>query len=146
MVHFSKIKNLIESSTPAQIRATAYRLKVGFPVLIDSELDLVPRRLVDIRSTDLLMSLLDEFFGVNAIDPQGDCTIVKKFQLQLRRGVFNCLGLFFEPTKLFGCHYDSGGDWIKSLAEEPAITEKLSDRQKQHISKLGATSERDRAH
>lgn len=145
MVHFSKIKNLIESSTPAQIRATAYRLKVGFPVLIDSELDLVPGRLVDIRSTDLLISLLDEFFGVNAIDPQGGLYHRKEVSASTAEGESSTAWVYFlNPQKLSSdATMIVGGDWIKSLAEEPAITEKLSDRQKQYISKLGATSGRE---
>ena len=60
MVHFSKIQSFIESSVPAQIRATAYRLKVGFPALLNEGSDLVPGHLIEIKPSDLLLALLDE--------------------------------------------------------------------------------------
>ncbi len=145
MVHFSKIQNFIESSTPAQICATAYRLKVGFPALIDSGADKVPGQLLELRSSDFLIGLLDEFFGVNALDPEKGLYQRKKAEVTVEAGESMFAWVYFlNPQKLpADACLIPGGDWRKSLADVPALTDKLSERQKLYISKLGATSGRE---
>ncbi|MEZ0392908.1 MAG: gamma-glutamylcyclotransferase, partial [Pseudobdellovibrionaceae bacterium] len=64
-VHFHKIKDFISNSVPAAIQGSAYRLKVGYPVLLSGGNDSVPGLLVTVQTTDLLLSLLDEFHGFN---------------------------------------------------------------------------------
>ncbi|HWU44919.1 MAG TPA: gamma-glutamylcyclotransferase family protein, partial [Bdellovibrio sp.] len=68
MTHFHKIQNFVQSRAFARIKATAYRLKVGFPALVKGGCDLVPGQLMDLNASDLLKSLLDEFHGFNPLD------------------------------------------------------------------------------
>ena len=145
MVHFSKIQNFIEFSTPAQIYATAYRLKVGFPALIDSGTDIVPGQFLELRSSDLLIGLLDEFFGVNALDPDKALYHRKEVAVTIEDGESLLAWVYFlNPKKLpSDASVIPGGDWRKSLVDVPALTEKLSERQKLYISKLGASSGRE---
>ena len=70
MVHFSKIQNFVASSASAYVRGSAYRLKVGFPALSRDGEDLIPGQLLDIQGSDLLLGLLDEFYGFNRLDPE----------------------------------------------------------------------------
>ncbi len=145
MVHFSKIQNFIESSVPAQIRATAYRLKVGFPAMIKSGTDLVPGQLVELKSSGLLISLLDEFFGYNAMDTAKSLyhrqeSIVSTADGGLEKAWAYFLNPLKLPVNAIPIH---GGDWLRSLEEQPALTQKLSDKQKAYIAKLGSTSGRD---
>ena len=145
MVHFSKIQNFIESSVPAQIRATAFRLKVGFPALINSGVDLISGHLVELRSSDLLIGLLDEFFGFNQMDPAKSLYHRQETLVSVEGGgVEKAWVYFLNPAKLpANAAPIHGGDWAKSLKEQPALTQKLTDKQKCYISKLGASSGRE---
>jgi gamma-glutamylcyclotransferase (GGCT)/AIG2-like uncharacterized protein YtfP len=145
MVHFSKIQSFIESSVPAQIRATAYRLKVGFPVLINSGADLVPGHLLEIKSSDLLMGLLDEFFGCSSLEPAKSLYHREESVVSVDGGGLEKAWVYFlNPQKLpTNATMIHGGDWQKSMQELPALTEKLSDKQKCYISKLGGSSGRE---
>jgi gamma-glutamylcyclotransferase (GGCT)/AIG2-like uncharacterized protein YtfP len=145
MVHFSKIQSFIESSVPAQVRATAYRLKVGFPVMINSGADLISGHLVELRSSELLVGLLDEFFGCNSMDPVNSLHHRQECLVSLEGGSLEKAWAYFLnplklPTNAAPIH---GGDWLKSLEEKPALTEKLTDKQKHYISKLGGSSGRE---
>lgn len=145
MVHFSKIQNFIESSVPAQIRATAYRLKVGFPALINSGADLVSGHLVELRSSDLLIALLDEFFGFNQQDPAKSLYHRQESLVTVEDGgVEKAWVYFLNPLKLpVNAAPIHGGDWLKSMEEQPTMTQKLTDKQKCYISKLGNSSGRE---
>jgi gamma-glutamylcyclotransferase (GGCT)/AIG2-like uncharacterized protein YtfP len=145
MVHFSKIQSFIESSVPAQIRATAYRLKVGFPVLVNIGADIVPGHLLEIKSSDLLIGLLDEFFGFSVLDPAKSLYLREESIVAVDGGGLEKAWVYFlNPAKLpVGATVIQGGDWKKSLEEAPALTEKLSERQKSYITKLGGSSGRE---
>lgn len=145
MVHFSKIQSFIESSVPAQIRATAYRLKVGFPVITNSGVDLVSGHLVELRSSELLIGLLDEFFGYNAMDPALSLYHRQESLVSIAGGgLEKAWAYFLNPLKLpANAVQIQGGDWLQSLQEQPALTQQLTEQQKNYISKLGSTSGRD---
>lgn len=145
MVHFSKIQNFIESSFPAHIRATAYRLKVGFPALVNTGADLVPGHLVELKSSDLLIALLDEFFGFNPLNPEKSLYHRQESLVSVDGGgIEKAWAYFLNPAKLpSNASAIHGGDWQKSLEEQPALTQKLSERQKLYIAKLGASSGRE---
>ncbi len=145
MVHFTKIQNFIASSVPAQIRATAYRLKVGFPALINSGADVVSGHLVDLRSSDLLIALLDEFFGYNQQDPSKSLYHRQETLVTIDgEHVEKAWVYFLNPMKLpANATPIHGGDWQKSLEDQPAMTQKLTDKQKCYISKLGNSSGRE---
>lgn len=145
MVHFSKIQNFIESSVPAHTRGTAYRMKVGFPALVNSGVDLVPGHLVELRSSDILIALLDEFFGCNPLDPAKSLYHRQESFVSIDGGSIEKAWVYFlNPAKLpANATPIEGGDWKKSLEEQPALTYKLSDRQKTYIARLGASSGRE---
>jgi gamma-glutamylcyclotransferase (GGCT)/AIG2-like uncharacterized protein YtfP len=145
MVHFSKIQNFIESSIPAQLRGTAYRLKVGFPAIVNAGTDIIPGFLVDLKSTDFLINLLDEFFGYNPTDPAKSLYHRQESIVSIDGGGLEKAWVYFlNPQKLPPtATVIQGGDWRKSLTDAPALTEKLTEKQKCYISKLGGSSGRD---
>lgn len=145
MVHFSKIQNFIERSAPAQIRASAYRLKVGFPALLNAGADVVSGQLVELRSSDFLIGLLDEFFGCNPMDPIKSLYHRQEVLVTSSDGnVEKAWAYFLNPQKLpADAAPIQGGDWEKSLEEQPTLPQKLTEKQKCYISKLGNSSGRD---
>lgn len=146
MVHFNKIQSFIESSVPARIKAKAYRLKVGFPTLTDEGDDLVEGHLVEIRSTDLLIALLDEFYGYNPQCAEKSLYSRKEVAVDLSdtTDVTTAWVYFLNPNKLpLTATVIEGGDWRSSLVSEPALTSKLTERQITYIQKLGKSTGRE---
>lgn len=145
MVHFSKIQNFIEHSAPGQIRASAYRLKVGFPALLNSGADVIRGQLVELKSSDLLLGLLDEFFGCSQLDPEKSLYHRQEVLVTVHGGgVEKAWVYFLNPQKLpADAMLIHGGDWEKSMEEVPALPQKLTEKQKSYISKLGGSTGRD---
>lgn len=148
-VHFSKIKDFVTDIMPAKIQGTAYRLKVGYPVVIEAGADAVEGQFLKLSSTtmDFLISLLDEFHGVNFMDPSKSLYFRKEVEVQVSAdtGVLQKAWVYFlNPAKL-PAHSAKipGGDWKTALNSEPALTEKLTERQKTYVQRLGAISGRE---
>lgn len=139
MVHFSKIQEFILSSVPATIRATAYRMKVGFPALLKEERDFVRGQLVELKASDILLGLLDEFFGFNRMDPEKSLYSRENVEVCGENGeATNAWVYFLNPKKLpAGAVLIDGGDWKKSLESQPALTSRLTERQITYIRRLG---------
>lgn len=146
MVHFSKIADFVMSSVPASIKATAYRLKVGFPALLQEERDHVAGHLVELKTSDLLQHLLDEFFGFNKLDPEKSLYSRHKTLVEVEGSSEKTEAwvYFLNPKKLPPtAKLIEGGDWQKSLNEEPLLVNKLTERQTQYIQRLGKSTGRE---
>lgn len=144
LVHFSKIKDFVLSSQSAQIKGSAYRLKVGYPVVLEEGQDMVSGLVVTLNNNALLIGLLDEFHGLNPLHPEKSLYYRKDVVANLGDSKEVVYTYFLNPAKLpkNSIHIENG-DWILSLQQQPALTEKLSDRQRSYILKLGASSGRD---
>lgn len=144
MVHWSKISEMIENKEPAQIRAKAWRLKVGYPVLTNEPDQVICGHMVALKSSDLLVHLLDEFHGYNQFHPERSLFLREEAQAMTSSGFVTCWVYFLNPKKRpAGTRLIEDGDWARSLAEEPALTGKLTDRQKEYLSRLGAATGRE---
>jgi gamma-glutamylcyclotransferase (GGCT)/AIG2-like uncharacterized protein YtfP len=143
-VHFSKIKDFVSSLEPAQIRGSAYRLKVGFPVIVEDGSDAVEGQLVRLNSTDLLASLLDEFHGVNRSFPAKSLYFRKETEVVTSAGHEVAWVYFLNPAKLPSqSEKIPGGDWKAILQEKPVLTDILTERQKTYVQRLGSITGRE---
>lgn len=144
MVHFSRISNFIESLKPARIEGSAWRLKVGFPALMEDGLDRIDGQFVELRGGDLLLALLDEFHGYNSLDPVKSLYLRRSRMVDTAGGQEEAWVYFLNPLKKpTSATLILGGNWRRSLEEQPALTAKLTDRQRSYLMKLGAASGRD---
>lgn len=144
MVHFAKIKDFVLSSVPASIKATAYRLKVGFPALLKDERDQVAGHLVELKSSDLLQHLLDEFFGFNKLDPEKSLYSREKTLVEVDGRIEEAWVYFLNPKKLPPtAKLIEGGDWQRAMDEEQTLLSKLTERQVQYIQRLGRSTGRE---
>lgn len=146
-VHFSKIKDFIESSQPALIYATAYRLKVGFPVLLDEGNYSVPGDLVHLKTlttSDLLVALLDEFHGVNSLDSGKGLYFRKEVEVKCDSTTERAWCYFLNSDKLPPqSEKIENGDWKTLIFLQPPIVSSLTERQRNYIQKLGSSSGRE---
>ena len=144
MVHFKRIENLVLSISPARVKARAYRLQVGFPVLVQGESELVPGHLIELKGSDLFLGLLDEFYGYNQFDPAKSLHHRELASVETSEGLEQAWVYFMNPAKLpkSAVHIE-GGDWVGSLQSQPPLTERLTERQATYIQKLGKCKGRD---
>lgn len=146
MVHFSKIQNFVESSVFARVKAAAYRMKVGFPVLVKEGSDLVPGQLVELKGSDLLLNLMDEFHGYNRHDPEK--SLYSRAEVEVypegSSGAVIAWIYFINPSRLpVNAVKIVDGDWQRSIQEQPTLTSKLSEKQVNYLQKLGRSSGRE---
>lgn len=141
MVHYQKISDFVIHSTSAQARGRAYRLKVGFPVVTDEAEDLIPGQLLEINASPVLLALLDEFHGLRPQEPEKSLFFRREIKVQTQAGESVSAWIYFaNPRKISSAATPIlGGDWRESLITEPILTEKLTERQKQYIQRLGSS-------
>lgn len=136
----------MESSIFARVKATAYRLKVGFPAMVKGGSDLVPGQLVELKGSDLLVSLLDEFFGFNRHDPEKSLYSREEVDVfpegasqPVKAWIY-----FLNPLKMpVNASVIPGGDWKRSLEEQPSLTSRLTEKQVTYIQRLGRSTGRE---
>lgn len=140
----SKIQNLIVSSEGAIIQASAYRSKVGFPVLLKGGVDSVRGLIVRLNSSELSIHILDELMGFFPQNPAQGLTYRDVATVQTEIGVEDTFVYYLNPEKISSeVKYIENGDWQKALTEKPPIPLKLNERQRCYIQKLGKSSGRD---
>lgn len=144
MVHFNRLLPYMIETRPATVTGSVYRLPVGFPVYLHQGLFEVPGHVVRISKPDILFPLLDEFHGVSTVVPEQGLftrleTDARVCENSERVWVYALLPNRLPKTaKLI-----DGGDWKKSLSEQPALPTRLTERQRNYIRKLARCSGRD---
>jgi gamma-glutamylcyclotransferase (GGCT)/AIG2-like uncharacterized protein YtfP len=144
LVHFSKIQEFIQASNPAVAKASVYRLKVGFPVLLEDGEDPVAGQLLELRTTDFLVNLLDEFHGFHKLDGSRSLYFRREITVETALGAEKAWSYVLNPKKLpKNATLIPGGDWKASMQAEPPLTEKLTERQRTYIQRLGNSTGRE---
>lgn len=146
MVHFGKLAPFVLEQKTGWVQGSAYRLKVGYPVLMKEGCDLVPGSLLDLKSTEFLLSILDEFFGYNPQDPQKSLYLREETVVTLEGSetTTTAWAYFLNPRKLpETAVYIPGGDWPQDMKQVQLLTNQLTERQRSYIQRLGAASGRD---
>lgn len=158
MVHFDKIAGAVQSSESAWIYGAAYQLRVGYPVLLKEDLqirskDNQPHRqvsqqisgsLVELNSHELVISLLDAFYGFSSLDPSKSLHFRELVRAtRLNGDELECWVYYLNPKKLpTTARLIIDGDW-ESKMREPKFTDQLTERQKIYIRRLGAATGRE---
>lgn len=144
MVHFQKIQEFVRGSEAGYIKGSAFRLRVGFPVVLENGADLIPGQILTVEATPFLVELLDRFHGVSTQDPAKGLFYRKEVSVygetpeipEKRAWIY-----FLNPDRLTSDALEiKGGDWRCS---KPKLTETLTERQKQYILRLGASTGRE---
>ena len=143
-IHFDKIRDFVVQKQAARAKGKVYRLKVGYPVYLEDGLDMVPGSLLTLNHNDLLLSILDEFHGLNPVTPEKSLHFRRQVELETENSAVMAWVYALNPSRLpKDAKLIDGGDWRQSLEQEPALPEKLTERQKSYVRKLGAISGRE---
>lgn len=144
LVHESLIKDFIKEKVNAFTRGTAYKLKVGFPVFVEDGMDHLAGELVSVVASDVLVGLLDEFHGYRRDDESKSLYFRREIDVQTEFGSEKAWAYVINPKKLTKeAKVISGQMWRQDLAQEVPLTERLTDRQKTYIKRLGASTGRE---
>lgn len=146
MVHFDKIKSSIESIQDATILAAAYQLPCGYPVVLAEGNESIPGHLVEVKSPDFLIPLLDQFYGFSQFEPQKSLHFRSEVQVVLSDNNSQSVSAwvyYLNPKKLpAAARAISAVEWQEKL-EAPKFMDQLTERQKLYIRKLGQVSGRE---
>ncbi|MFN8846403.1 MAG: gamma-glutamylcyclotransferase [Bdellovibrionales bacterium] len=145
MVHFDKIKHAVENVIPAKLIAAAYQLSSGYPIIIKEGMDEVPGHVVELKSPDMMIPVLDEFFGASRLDTSKG--------LHLRESAWATLVDQNEPVEVWVYFLNPKKlpsqakkirteDWSNAL-NAPKFIDQLTDRQKMYLRKLGQITGRE---
>lgn len=145
MVHHGLISNFITESKKASTQGSVYRLEVGYPVFSRDGNTSISGDLVTLSNFETLITLLDQFYGYSATQP--DKSLHHRVQVQ----VVDELGqtalswtYAINPKKLSkNAKLIENGDWIENFNSFPPFTMQLSERERTYISKLGQCTGRD---
>jgi gamma-glutamylcyclotransferase (GGCT)/AIG2-like uncharacterized protein YtfP len=144
MVHFDKIKDFIKSIKPAYIKGSVYRMKIGFPAASLCGQDIIHGQLLELSVSDLMWHILDSFFGYNSQEPKNGLFLKENTYVMCGEEMHNAWVYVLSSGKEYsGLQLIEGGDWSSAMKEAPPLTEKLSEKQKSYVLKLGSSSGRE---
>lgn len=144
MVHFQRIQEFIRGRQDGWITGSAYRLDVGFPVVLEQGTERIAGQILELEAPALLEELLDRFHGVHPHDPTKSLFYPKEVEVRCLDGLVPATVYFMNPDRLSPTAQPiPGGDWKSMLQQRPILLEKLNDKQKQYILRLGATKGRE---
>lgn len=145
MVHFGKIASFVTKQEKAKARGTVYRLEVGYPVFSMAGERHINGQLLSLNISDMLLSLLDEFHGYSVQKPE-KC-VFHRVDLDVEQedgSIVKAMSYAVNLEKLpSSATLIVDGDWESNFNSTPPLTKDLTDRQRQYIRKLGASSGRD---
>lgn len=143
-VHFEKIKALVSSIVPATIVGQAYRLPAGYPVVAEIGEDLIEGEVLTLPVSEFLVNLLDEFHGFNKIEESKSLFFRRKIRAVTEAGEESVWTYFVNPAKMpKKSSAIAGGKWRDSIRELPPLPEKLTERQRTYIQRLGQSTGRE---
>lgn len=145
MVHYNRIRDLVISSHPGVTKGSLYRLKVGFPAMVFQGQDSIVGQLVEVTGTEVTLFMLDEFFGFNSQNPLKSPYHRENIEVQLNDGSSKmawAYGLNSAKIPPDAVKID-GITWQDQLRQNPPLTERLTEKQRNYVLKLGASSGRD---
>lgn len=145
-IHHNKFFNEENITSNVFIRGSAYRLEVGYSVIsTQTNSQMIPGDLITCTKSDLLLSLLDEFHGFSFKTPEKSLFLRVMTDVYLDDGSVEKAYVYsINPLKLpKTAKLIESGNWIADFSENPPMTEKLKDREKEYIRKLGNSSGRD---
>ncbi|MGZ3726962.1 MAG: gamma-glutamylcyclotransferase [Pseudobdellovibrio sp.] len=150
MFHFQKLRPFVVSYESASLKASVYRMPIGFPVLVAENSgteahDQILGQLIELKFDETLLALMDTLHGVNAVDPTKGLHTRSQVQVAKSTGELETAEVyFFNPKKLTAKAVKiAGGVWQEILAEKPPLPQQLTEKQKTYVLKLGSAKGRD---
>lgn len=150
MFHFQKLMPFIVSYEPATIQATAYRLPIGFPILIEptateEKTATIHGQFIELKADSTLLALMDTLHGVKAVEPAKGLHYRTQAMVTKASGQTDTAEVYYyNPKKLTAkAAVIADGLWKQSLETQQPLPMQLTEKQKTYVLKLGAVKGRD---
>lgn len=144
-VHFPLIENHVLHYRPATVEGSVYRARIGFPLFVNEGRDRVPGAVVQVSAPETLFLLLDEFHGVNKLNPLE--SFFERVTLSARdeSGDSSPVLVYAMPKHRLSAAFPRipGGDWPRDLQVRPDLVSQLSERHRLYLQRLGASNGRE---
>jgi gamma-glutamylcyclotransferase (GGCT)/AIG2-like uncharacterized protein YtfP len=145
MIQYSRFSHYVQSLQPAETRGTVYRLKVGYPVLIEEGQDLVRGQVAQLQLSDIALELMDQLNGFHKLNQQDSLFWRKEIMITTQdEGIQRVWAYVLNPARVpKDAMVVKDGDWLTHMKEQPALPETLTEKQRHYILKLGRASSRE---
>ena len=144
MVHFDRIASAIVESKPAHVFGSIFRLPVGYPVFHLQGAQKITGQLVTVQKPEVIFPLLDQFHGFNSMDLEK--SLFHRLAVEAETATERILTAVYSVNLKKLCKRAQlimDADWQKSLSENPTLTQRLTEKQRNYLLKLGRSSGRD---
>jgi gamma-glutamylcyclotransferase (GGCT)/AIG2-like uncharacterized protein YtfP len=143
-VHFEKLRPYVKETQDARISGKVLRTAAGFPILMESESEKVEGEILSLIKNDFLIALLDEFHGVNQMDPKKSLFFRVESNVETLDSTEKAWVYFANPLKVpKSAKAIPQSNWRESLQQEPPLSETLTERQRTYVLRLGQTTGRE---
>ena len=145
MIQYSRFSHYVQNLQPAETRGTVYRLKVGYPVLVEGGQDLVRGQVAQLQLSDIALELMDQLNGFHKLNQQDSLFWRKEIMITTQdQGVQRVWAYVLNPARVpKDAMVVRDGDWLTHMKEQPALPETLTEKQRHYILKLGRASSRE---
>ncbi|MCX7978311.1 MAG: gamma-glutamylcyclotransferase [Bdellovibrionaceae bacterium] len=144
MILFRKFKELVRSVEDGEVVASAWRLPIGYPVLIKDGQDSIRGQVLTLQATDMTVRFFDALFSFDSLRPKSSLHFRENVIVQTSRGPEQVQCYFYNSNLLpKGSTPIPLGDWHRSLRDKPPLIDQLTERQAEYVRKLGAASGRE---
>lgn len=145
-VHYSKFSRLIVSKKKAFIKADAYRLRCGYPIIHVNEMgSLIEGALYELEIPSSFWSVFDELLGVDS--SRTDKCFFTRQQVPVLIDNYSKIEAqvySINPKKLAQAYRKiENGNWNADMLQKPPLIGLLEGRHKEYIFKLSKTKGRD---
>ncbi|MCB0347796.1 MAG: gamma-glutamylcyclotransferase [Bdellovibrionales bacterium] len=144
MVHHKLLQDSILKVSPAVTQGNAYRLEVGYPVFSATGTNSIQGELIELKATEILWPLLDQFFSFSEDKLEKSLFHRKPIHVTTDSGVFEVFAYSINPTKMpKTAKLILDGDWRKDIKLTAPVTTELTVDEADYIKKLGKCTGRE---
>lgn len=146
MVHHKLIADSVEQIHSAVITASAYRLEVGFPVVVNGGENQVPGYYVQLKENSILWNVLDQFHAFDEAKTEKSLYWRHEVELTIAdtQSKITSQVYTFNPQKLpKTASLIADGNWQQNFSDFAPLTSTLTEDEKKYILRIGRATGRE---
>jgi gamma-glutamylcyclotransferase (GGCT)/AIG2-like uncharacterized protein YtfP len=144
MVHHKLLQDAVLKVSPAITKGSVYRLEVGFPVFSSNGDASIQGELMELKNSDILWPLLDQFFSYSEDKPEKSLFHRKKILVSTEDGQKEVFVYSINTAKIpKTAKVIADGDWLKDFTLVTPVTSQLTEDEANYIRKLGKCTGRE---
>lgn len=145
MVHHEKFFKNSTFIGNGLVKGSIYRLEVGYHVFAESADGYVPGEIYEVDASHVLIALMDEFHGYSPLNLEKSLYHRKEIEVLVSGvGASKVWAYVANPLKIpKTARKIETGNWKDDFLNNPPLTLRLTDKEKEYVRKLGLSVGRD---